>query len=384
MKTRNYDVIVFGGGVSGLMTTAKLSKLGLRVLLVEKERTFAFGPSTRNAGWLHSGAYQAGTIADRKRAVNVARHCAYGYGQIARNYPEAIQSYGIPSHVLVRDDRRVLELVSRWQEAGIECTPISLKQARHSHPGAAMDRVAAVFESKDVTIDTRLLYRRILQDAMSSGAEVMRAATAQWMRGEDLELTLEDGSACAARASMFVYASGHENRSLVKRLLSMEIPLRYWKSHMLIVPRLSENCCFHVDPGEVAIVHHSEFSLINHNNDATQTQAPNYEVRSERVQEISEALKRLFPGWTEHGAHALACVKADFCVGEGADRSLGISIYEPAPGHICIFPGKMTEAPYLTDALVRIAHARLDSPLIASRPMDDLRRAVYQTSDASF
>lgn len=52
-------------------------------------------------------------------------------------------------------------------------------------------------------------------------------------------------------------------------------------------------------------------------------------------------------------------------------RSLNIAINEPIPGHIVILPGKMTEAPYLTDILTSYIHNRLDNPDIALRPCDE-------------
>jgi hypothetical protein len=36
-----------------------------------------------------------------------------------------------------------------------------------------------------------------------------------------------------------------------------------------------------------------------------------------------------------------------------AARSLAIAIQGPVPNHICVLPGKMTEAPYLADVTTR-------------------------------
>ena len=60
----------------------------------------------------------------------------------------------------------------------------------------------------------------------------------------------------------------------------------------------------------------------------------------------------------------------------GAARSLDIAIHELAPGHICLLPGKMTEAPFLTDILTQHLHERLDDPRIALRPCDQIKTNV--------
>ena len=57
-------------------------------------------------------------------------------------------------------------------------------------------------------------------------------------------------------------------------------------------------------------------------------------------------------------------------MGASSARSLNIAISEPIPGHIVVLPGKMTEAPYLTDILTSYIHSKLDNTKIALRPCD--------------
>jgi L-2-hydroxyglutarate oxidase LhgO len=63
------DVVIGGRGVTGLFLSQMLSDKGVRVALVEKSAKLATGPSTSNEGWLHSGAYHAAAILDRRVAV---------------------------------------------------------------------------------------------------------------------------------------------------------------------------------------------------------------------------------------------------------------------------------------------------------------------------
>lgn len=383
MPKNEYDVAIIGGGIAGLMTAAKLGRLGLKILLVEKEASLANGPSTRNSGWLHSGAYHAAMITDRARSIAVARHCIYGFEQIQRNYPEVIQSFGVSSHALIRDESRVEEVFSRWSEAGVACNSTNLHMMQLHHPNAKLDYAASFFEVRDASLDTRLLYRYILAEAKLFGAEIHLAAHISSIEERKIKLRLVDKSDVEIKAKLFIYAAGHYNKTIMHRLLNVDLPIRYWKSHMLIVPRLGEKCIFFVDPDEVAIIHHGEFSLINHTDDAFLVEEPNFKVEEKCVLQICEALRRLYPRWNGRIDKAVACIKSDFCISGDTKRSLDIDITEPVDGHIAILPGKLTEAPYLCDVLVRLVHSRIDNEFISMRPLDVLRSNSHMSADAA-
>lgn len=59
MTTRNFDVLIVGGGVIGLTTGLEILKLNrkLSVLIIEKEAQYGMHASGRNSGVLHAGFY---------------------------------------------------------------------------------------------------------------------------------------------------------------------------------------------------------------------------------------------------------------------------------------------------------------------------------------
>jgi L-2-hydroxyglutarate oxidase LhgO len=63
------DISIVGAGVTGLMLTNKLTDLGYRVALVDRQSCAAGGPSTKNEGWLHKGTYHATSIANEDQSV---------------------------------------------------------------------------------------------------------------------------------------------------------------------------------------------------------------------------------------------------------------------------------------------------------------------------
>ena len=54
---RKADAIIVGAGVIGLAVSYSLSKRGLSVILLEKERRFGMGVSSRSSEQIHAGIY---------------------------------------------------------------------------------------------------------------------------------------------------------------------------------------------------------------------------------------------------------------------------------------------------------------------------------------
>lgn len=71
---------------------------------------------------------------------------------------------------------------------------------------------------------------------------------------------------------------------------------------------------------------------------------------------------------------AIACMKVDVTKDRRKLRSLDVEIVEALPNVICAFPGKMTEAPLLADAVAREIVSRNDHSRAKHRPIDE---AVY-------
>ena len=155
----NCDVLLVGGGIAGLMAAHKLSDLGLRVSLIEKQQTLASGPSTRNEGWLHRGTYHASSIRNRAAAIQVARRCIYGHEQLQRFAPEAVEDASIPSLALMRDEASIPEAISRWNEANVHYRAISHAEAKKIVPEASFESASGIFQVADASLNTRILYR---------------------------------------------------------------------------------------------------------------------------------------------------------------------------------------------------------------------------------
>lgn len=77
-------VLIIGGGCAGWLVALKLVQRGISCMIVDTNPGCAYA-STRNQGWLHSGAYYA--IHDD---IVVAQACGSGYHYIEHFYPDTI------------------------------------------------------------------------------------------------------------------------------------------------------------------------------------------------------------------------------------------------------------------------------------------------------
>ncbi|MDD7971967.1 NAD(P)/FAD-dependent oxidoreductase [Roseinatronobacter alkalisoli] len=368
--TVNYDVIVVGAGAAGLMTAQRLSQIGLSVVVIEQKPRLASGPSTRNEGWLHRGTYHAVSIRDRANALQVARRCIYGHKQLKAFVPEAIEDTDKRSIAILRDGDRLEDVISRWEDANVSFRQISPLAAASRVPAADFSRAAALFEVNDVSINTRLLYRKLLGTARVSGCTFLVAH--RIIRCEGLTLELEDPNGGHLRVSgqRIVYTTGAETGYLFTALHKVEIPVRYWKSHLVVTKRLAPMGVFYLDAHEAAMMHHGEVSVIGFNEDAVLCDVRGYNVIPDRAKNLRQGIRKIFPSWHDPDAMDIACVKVDLVDQEDAARSLNVAIREPIPGHIVALPGKLTETPYLTDAIVAKIHDAIDDDLISARPCD--------------
>jgi hypothetical protein len=157
-------------------------------------------------------------------------------------------------------------------------------------------------------------------------------------------------------------------------LYGVSLPIRLWKSHLIILPRFARNSFFYLDPGEAAVMHHGAASIVGLNEDARECGELSHNPDPDGIENIMRALKRLTKDKLNRVV-PIACTKVDVTTRAEsipAKRSLNTFFKEELPGHIWILPGKMTEAPFVVDQVVQELCNRLPDARISSRPCDSL------------
>ncbi len=162
--TKDYDVIIIGGGATGAGTARDCAMRGLKVLLVERN-DYSTGATGRNHGLMHSGARYAVTdsesasecISENMILRRIARHCVEETDGLFITLPEDDLGYQ-------------QTFVEACHRAGIRADIIDPAEARSIEPAVNPDLIGAV-RVPDASIDPFRLTVANLLDARMHGAE---------------------------------------------------------------------------------------------------------------------------------------------------------------------------------------------------------------------
>ena len=164
--TKQYDVIVIGGGITGAGTARDCAMRGLKTLLVERY-DLTTGATGRNHGLLHSGARYAVTdhesaeecISENMILRSIARHCVEETDGLFITLPEDDLAYQAT-------------FIESCLRAGIKAEAIDPAEARILEPAVNKDLIGAV-KVPDGAVDPFRLTMANVYDARMHGADVL-------------------------------------------------------------------------------------------------------------------------------------------------------------------------------------------------------------------
>jgi glycine/D-amino acid oxidase-like deaminating enzyme len=348
------QVCIVGAGVLGLLTALKLVQLGISVALVEKESRIASGPSSKNEGWGHMGTYHAISVRDRSSAIRVAQRCIRGCSELAALVPQAIDESDVPMFALLRDESRLDQVISRWNEAEVQYREVSPQDLLLAVPELRMEAVSRAFKVADRSINTPILYAGLLNRIEQTGTPLYLETRLDFSRDSQVNLQLKTGDRISLSARLFLYTAGFGIRDIFRDQFNIPLPIRFWKSHLVITSRLSNAGVFYLDPGEAALMHHDDKTIVGLNEDAVPVVEPDYEPMGSKIAAVRDAVRRLFVLSTDFPTMAVACIKSDVERVDDSSRSLDIF-----------------KAPVLANHLAQQIFRRLGNPRISRRPCDD-------------
>lgn len=172
MTNKDFDVIVIGGGITGVGTARDCALRGLKTLLIERN-DIADGASGRNHGLLHSGARYAvkdaesarECISENKILRRIAANCVEDTQGIFITLPEDADSgFGLDYQ------QKFIEACIR---SGIDAKQITPEQARALEPSVNPNLIGAVVVP-DGSVDPFRLCSANMLDAQQHGATVLR------------------------------------------------------------------------------------------------------------------------------------------------------------------------------------------------------------------
>ncbi|MDR0763035.1 MAG: anaerobic glycerol-3-phosphate dehydrogenase subunit A [Bacteroidales bacterium] len=241
----SFDVIIIGGGATGLGTARDAALRGFKVLLIERF-DIATGATGSNHGLLHSGARYAVTDPEsakeciRENVIlrRIARHCIEDTGGLFLTLPE--------------DDLTFQkEFVDACLRCGIEANPLSAREARHLDLSVNPLLKGAV-RVPDGAIDPFMLSAANLIDAREHNAQIWTYHEVTGIIRQQNKVTGVDVFCHKTREQKKVYASVVVNAvgiwgQQIARMAGVDITMQPNKGSMLVygkrVNKMALNRC---------------------------------------------------------------------------------------------------------------------------------------------
>lgn len=226
------QVVIIGGGITGVGLARDLALRGVPCLLVEA-KDLCTGASGANHGLLHSGARYV--FSDPTAAVE----CRDEGALIKALAPHCIEDTGgLFVAVEGDDERHIADFPGRCARCGIEVREISAAEARRLEP-VLSERLIAAFEVPDAAVDPFQLAFDNLSEALQLGARAMlhtRVTGFECDRRQIRKVRLRNeltGEQTEVAAAQVVNAAGPWARE-VAALARIRLELSYSKGSLLI------------------------------------------------------------------------------------------------------------------------------------------------------
>lgn len=169
-----YDIVIIGGGIVGLATAYQLKKLqpGLKIALVEKDKTVGNQQTGHNSGVIHSGLYY-------KPGSLKAKNCITGYAMLLDFCNEQGIKYELCGKIVVATQPEELPLLENLYKRGLEN---GLDKIRMIGPGEVkqMEPHVTALKAIDVPYTGIIDYVEVCEKL----AELFKAAGGEVFLGE--------------------------------------------------------------------------------------------------------------------------------------------------------------------------------------------------------
>lgn len=383
MQNNEYDVIIIGGGITGVGTARDCALRGLKTLLVERF-DLTNGATGRNHGLLHSGARYA--VNDAESAEECIKENRI-IRRIASNCVE--QSDGLFITLPEDDLAYQADFIEKCRAAGIEAEAIDPKEAIRLEPSVNPNLIGAV-RVPDASVDPFRLASANALDATIHGATIRTYQEVVELvkeGGRVVGVKLRDsrsGEMSEARAQIVVNAAGIWGQKIAA-MAGAEIRMLPAKGSLLIFGHRVNNMVINrcrkpanadiLVPGDVVCVIGT-----------TSDKVPFEECDNMRVTQqevdllLSEGVKLAPSLATTRILRAYAGVRPlvasdDDPTGRSTSRGIVLLDHETRdgiPGFISITGGKLTSYRLMAEMATDLVCSKLGKQIMCRTAMDPL------------
>lgn len=171
------DVAVIGGGCAGLWLAHELSLHQLSCTIID-QHPFGGYASTRNQGWLQSGALY---VAFQAPQTEVASECKTGYEIIRQFAPDALLP-DIPCFFLFDSRDHLMDLLQRCRALGIYAKQVSRRTITRREPLLQNTPLEYAAQVRDCPVDSRTLLQRLAVGAARHGTTFLAVPALHQLR----------------------------------------------------------------------------------------------------------------------------------------------------------------------------------------------------------
>lgn len=298
-NTLTDDVVIIGGGFSGLSIAALLAKAGVPVTLLEAA-DLGMQASTVNQGWLYSGAWFA------PRQQELARACYQAMGRTIRFCPDCLEPGHTGMLYAFTNEAELSRWTTAWDVADIPWQSVSTDKLTSVMPNSSTDW-AGVFQLPDRSMRPQILLQQLADLATDSGARIHTHARVTRLNcDEDRVTSVTTGRGEDIRASMVVIATGASEADLSRYLICREprttslytrVTLQ---THLIAAPQqTSQPFCFPDVEGFNHLPHANRgdrrISVFGMNRWTAVPPLESFEPGDHEFTELNEQITRFFP-----------------------------------------------------------------------------------------
>lgn len=289
-------IVIVGGGFAGLSAAARLAEEGLPVTVLEASK-LGFAASTRNQGWLYSGAWFAPTH------PKLANQCYESLQQTVAFCPECIEQ-GIGEMIYFSRQSDSFDTWARaWDEAGIPYRRMLEGELTWNLPGMNRNELAWAVRLPDRSFRPDVLLSRLASTARNAGAEIRPDTFAASLLIEDRQAYgVAVGANEEIRAGLVILAAGASSQHGFSQLYEpcagrqSDYQLVRLKTHLKAIrPAIAaEPFCLVDEPG-LNHLPHSGTSVFGTGRWEVIPGTASNEIDPAEIGIIEEQLRQLFP-----------------------------------------------------------------------------------------
>ena len=233
MTRKNYDVVVIGGGVIGILTAFFLTKAGMKVGLIEKG-VIASGTSSKTMSNLSLHNRMPGPEWD------LSMETLKIYKNLDEKYGKLFEFEVTASLMLIDLEEKISwaqERVKQQQQAGLDIEYIDAKNLRELDPSVSHIISGAAYCHSSARINSLLLCYNLARATRSLGTEIFTNTAVTGILVKKGKVIGIKNTSGIINCEIVVNAAG-PSADLIGKMVGINLPIKKNRGHILVTQQI--------------------------------------------------------------------------------------------------------------------------------------------------